>query len=496
MSFQTDITNAVANLTQRLNTITEQARKIFELPWQSILRPSSKLQVSNDEGNSEFITIQQIVDASLSFRQNQLLEANITVDDTNIIVDAGAKWIINNVNYELTSDFTENIPYAADGYTRNDILYADEFNQIHRLAGPETEGVSPTPNTPINTVLVTVVSVTDATVGNTPPVIGNDPDLQKVLNVNNIATDVGIILDHSTETSVLNLSNEDIIAENGSSKVTLNATETKPENTNESNSYGSNSITFTDKITGYISKLSFLRTAPGFVQFNLRANKASGFYNLVTDDELASSTDDLNEGSTNLYFTTARVLAALLSGISFATGGTIVSTDSVLVAFGKIQKQITDLSGVYQTILTEVNFGSFINGLSSKTTPVNADSVSIVDSADSNKQKKVSLTNFKAFLKTYFDTLYLAISDLPQVISATIVVDFPSTPANTETNVSFTVTGAAVGDVIAFGAPALATFTSYFVFISAANTVTFRFRNSTIATIDPPSATFKIKIFK
>ena len=45
---------------------------------------------------------------------------------------------------------------------------------------------------------------------------------------------------------------------------------------------------------------------------------------------------------TNLYFTTARVLATLLTGLSLATGGAIVSTDSVLIAFGKIQKQLND----------------------------------------------------------------------------------------------------------------------------------------------------------
>lgn len=57
----------------------------------------------------------------------------------------------------------------------------------------------------------------------------------------------------------------------------------------------------------------------------------------------ATDTDALPEGSSNLYFSTARVLATVLTGISFVTGGAIVSTDSILVAFGKIQKQITDL---------------------------------------------------------------------------------------------------------------------------------------------------------
>lgn len=56
---------------------------------------------------------------------------------------------------------------------------------------------------------------------------------------------------------------------------------------------------------------------------------------------LIASTSDVPEGS-SLYFTTARVLATLLTGVSFLTGGAIVSTDSVLVAFGKLQKQISD----------------------------------------------------------------------------------------------------------------------------------------------------------
>jgi hypothetical protein len=54
------------------------------------------------------------------------------------------------------------------------------------------------------------------------------------------------------------------------------------------------------------------------------------------------STDAVTEGVTNLYFTTARVLETLLSGLSLATGGVIAATDSILIAFGKIQKQITD----------------------------------------------------------------------------------------------------------------------------------------------------------
>lgn len=56
--------------------------------------------------------------------------------------------------------------------------------------------------------------------------------------------------------------------------------------------------------------------------------------------------------------------------------------------------------------LTAQLFGTWMVGLTAKTTPVNADSIVISDSADTNKAKNVTFTNIKAFLKTYFDTIY------------------------------------------------------------------------------------------
>jgi hypothetical protein len=47
-----------------------------------------------------------------------------------------------------------------------------------------------------------------------------------------------------------------------------------------------------------------------------------------------------------------------------------------------------------------------------KTTPVDADHLSIRDSAASDVLKKVTRANVKATLKTYFDTLYLAVATL------------------------------------------------------------------------------------
>ncbi|RRV29664.1 hypothetical protein EGJ23_01630 [Pseudomonas sp. o96-267] len=58
-----------------------------------------------------------------------------------------------------------------------------------------------------------------------------------------------------------------------------------------------------------------------------------------------ANTDSLVEGSANLYHTAARVLNAVLSGLSLAVGGTVVETDTVLAGIGKLQRQINDLAG-------------------------------------------------------------------------------------------------------------------------------------------------------
>jgi hypothetical protein len=54
------------------------------------------------------------------------------------------------------------------------------------------------------------------------------------------------------------------------------------------------------------------------------------------------------------------------------------------------------------------NVGSSIDGATAKITPVDADTVPLIDSAASNVLKKVTWANIKATLKTYFDTLYQA----------------------------------------------------------------------------------------
>ena len=54
------------------------------------------------------------------------------------------------------------------------------------------------------------------------------------------------------------------------------------------------------------------------------------------------------------------------------------------------------------------NVGSAVHGAASKSTPVDADELGLIDSAASNVLKKLTFANLKATLKTYFDGLYQA----------------------------------------------------------------------------------------
>lgn len=57
-----------------------------------------------------------------------------------------------------------------------------------------------------------------------------------------------------------------------------------------------------------------------------------------------------------------------------------------------------------------VNIASSIHGVAAKATPIDADEIGVIDTADSNALKKSTFTNLKAFFKTYFDTLYQAVN--------------------------------------------------------------------------------------
>ena len=83
-------------------------------------------------------------------------------------------------------------------------------------------------------------------------------------------------------------------------------------------------------------------------------------------------------------------------------------------------------------------------------------------------------------------------------LSATATLDFASIAAGAEASLTVTVTGAATGDPVSLGLPAAFTagISVAGAWVSSANTVTIKLRNTTVGAIDPASGSYTVIVHK
>jgi len=193
MSFQTFVTGRLAAITETLNAIATNAKRIFELPAQNTIDPNSLIHVSRNQV-SESLSVQKIIDAVKSNAYSQIITiGEITLVGNVATIPADAEWKINDIFYSNIADIVITIPLADTGLTRTDILVANTLNNIILIQGLETDGIAVRPNIPINTVLVTEINVTDTVIGNpSTPVIG-DAFLTKLEKGNLIYSGTGVV---------------------------------------------------------------------------------------------------------------------------------------------------------------------------------------------------------------------------------------------------------------------------------------------------------------
>jgi hypothetical protein len=80
-------------------------------------------------------------------------------------------------------------------------------------------------------------------------------------------------------------------------------------------------------------------------------------------------------------------------------------------------------------------------------------------------------------------------------ITDTATLDFPSISSNNNEELTMTVTGAAIGDIVMLGAPsAIESDLTWCGYVSAADTVTVRLHNSSGGSVNPASATWKATV--
>lgn len=153
-----------------------------------------------------------------------------------------------------------------------------------------------------------------------------------------------------------------------------------------------------------------------------------------------ANTDSLAEGASNFYHTAARVLNTVLAGLSLASGAAVVDTDGVLVAFGKLQRQINDLataiSGKQDTLVSATNIKT-INGNS------------LLGSGDLSVTGTVSSVNGRTGAVQVLVPIIIACSDETTALTAgTAKVTFRMPYAFTVTGVLASLTTAQAGGSI------------------------------------------------
>lgn len=163
----------------------------------------------------------------------------------------------------------------------------------------------------------------------------------------------------------------------------------------------------------------------------------------------------------------------------------------------------TSSAGAYSTKMVLSRSGFFVGGSTTPTAVLQLTGTTATAGTGSLKINTGTLlatpedgvierdaTNFYADVST--NRYYLT-----RTLTNTATLDFPNTSSNSSSDLTMTVTGAADGDVVAIGVPNGSYTAGLFVgFVSAANTVTIRFHNTSGGGVDPTSGTFRASVIK
>lgn len=136
----------------------------------------------------------------------------------------------------------------------------------------------------------------------------------------------------------------------------------------------------------------------------------------------------------NLYFQETEF-------INVSAGAADAGKPIVLAATGQVDPSMIDL--------TSVDIGAVVHAATVETTPLDADETLILDSASSFALRRITWTTLKAFLKTYFDTLYELVGAI--ATHAALTVTHGATGAivgttNTQTLTDKTLTAPTIAD--------------------------------------------------
>jgi hypothetical protein len=414
----------VNQLTAKMNLWEQNAKSTEEFPSMSTLVPTASIRVS-DAGISKKVTIQQLIDASTYTAQNQIISVGeITVVSNDVTVPA-CVGLINGVTYQTTTDTVINVPFAASGKNRIDILVLNTSSQIVKVSGFETTGIAVRPNIPINSVLVTQINVTDSEITYVPNLLFYDELSQAEFDALGDATfQAGtyvIVNNAGTRTTYWYstvLGGWFTNSGGGGSTPNLQAVLGVGDRQTVATDYP---ITETEWTLGSPDRALFLSLTNATL-----SNDLTVIVGIAGGTPIEGMEYKVFNGSDHT------VTLAPDTGITLLADELVIPKNHVAIlkfiqvgGFPPLNENA--FSVTYQSNglggggYTDATFGAFINSLTAKNTPIDADIVNYTDSADSNKQKKTTWLNaWTNYIKVKADAVYTTASAVATQISTAL----------------------------------------------------------------------------
>lgn len=289
-----------------------------------------------------------------------LVKGKVTKTLNTLSIEAGSFTCrIDQQTVTNAGAYSTSIDEAADGHHRIDILVFTKFGTIIKIKGAEDIESAQEPDTPEHTIKIAFVTIFGNTIAN--------PELPIESGFITKASKSLIKMASAGDVDFYPVDDRSFLSfESGM----LSLKSIKIENSNDTylgktyiikNASAVNVTLYHNIGTG-----NFKFWLPNNSDLILKANESiclvlrienygtyTGYLECI--GKVVASTDDITEGNNNKYSTLARVMGYFLTGISFLSGDSISAVDTILSAFGKLQKQITNLSSTKQDISNQLD---------------------------------------------------------------------------------------------------------------------------------------------
>lgn len=228
-----------------------------------------------------------------------------------------------------------------------------------------------------------------------------------------------------------------------------------------------------------------------------------------TGDLTGSAANDLTvDGDIDLNNTATNQLLLPLNNnatnptLAFGDGNTgfFESSDNTLITTtGGVARHFTNSAGIFMSIANSPQIGNFA---ATSTTPnlitSKADTDTGIGRAADDQLSLIAGAVEGIRITESGAAITVDISGDINLTDATAALDFGSTAAQSSTDLTITLTGAAIGDIVLLGAANASVLadSNFSAWVSATNTITVRFNNYSAGALDPASGTFKVTVIK